>query len=64
MILLTVLGYYILAGLLFGAAFFLRGYAAIAPEARGASIVTRLLWTPASVALWPYLLKKWIESRS
>lgn len=63
MILLTMLGIYCLAGLLFGVAFFLRGYAVLEPGARGASIVTRVLWTPASVALWPYLLKKWIGSR-
>ena len=63
MILLTMLGIYCLAGLLFGVAFFLRGYAALEPGARGASILTRLLWTPASVALWPFLLKKWIGSR-
>lgn len=63
MILLTILGGYLLAGLLFGVGFFFRGYAAIEPGARGASVATRLLWTPASVALWPVLLKKWIGSR-
>ncbi len=64
MILLTLLTIYCLVGLLFGVAFFLRGYAALEPAARGVSLVTRLLWTPAAVALWPYLLKKWIEQRS
>ena len=61
MILLTLLGYYFLIGLIFGLAFFFKGYVAIAPEAKGASIFTRLLWTPASIALWPYLLVKWIR---
>lgn len=61
MILLSLLGWYALLGLLFGLAFLLKGYVAIAPEAKGASFATRLLWTPASIALWPYLLFKWVR---
>lgn len=63
MLILTLLGYYLLAGGVFGIAFFARGYAAIAPESRGASVTVRLLWTPAAVALWPLLLAKWLGRR-
>lgn len=59
MLILTLIGYYLLIGGVFGIAFFVRGYAAIAPEAHGASVWVRLLWTPAAVALWPLLVGKW-----
>ena len=64
MIILTIAEYYLLAGCAFGVAFFLRGYRIIAPEARGASIVVRLMWTPAAIAFWPFLAWKWRTSRS
>ncbi|MEE9322120.1 MAG: hypothetical protein V3U76_16910 [Granulosicoccus sp.] len=53
---------YILAGLLFGLAFFVRGYAAIDPGAAGTSFRVRLLWLPASVVLWPWLLYRWARA--
>ncbi len=59
MLVLTIAAYYLLIGCAFGVAFFVRGYAVIAPEARGASIAMRLLWTPAAIALWPLLARKW-----
>jgi len=59
MVILTLMGVYLLAGGVFGIAFLARGYAAIAPQAQGASLATRLLWTPAAVALWPLLAGKW-----
>ncbi len=60
---LTIVAYYLLIGCAFGVAFFLRGYAVIAPEARGASIATRLIWIPAAIALWPLLARKWQANR-
>ncbi len=64
MFLLSLISYYFMVGIVFGFAFFAKGYIAIAPEAAGASILTRLLWTPASIALWPYLLIKWMSSKN
>ncbi len=64
MTILTVAGYYLLMGCVFGVAFFWRGYAVIAPEARGASLVVRLMWTPAAIALWPLLTRKWLLARN
>ena len=63
MLFLTIAAYYLLIGCVFGVAFFFRGYAVIAPQARGASIAVRLLWTPAAIALWPLLARKWRDNR-
>ncbi len=48
-------------GVLFGLAFVTRGAAAIDHVAKGAGIGFRLLIFPASAALWPLLLVKWIK---
>ncbi|MDD9823166.1 MAG: hypothetical protein OXU98_09850 [Gammaproteobacteria bacterium] len=64
MLILTFFCVYLLVGGVFGVGFFVRGYAAIGPAARGASIPVRLLWTPAAVALWPWLTVKWWRART
>ena len=63
MLILTLIGYYLLAGCAFGVGFFVWGYAAIAPEAQGASLIVRLMWVPAAVVLWPLLGWKWVARR-
>lgn len=63
MLFLTIAAYYLLIGCLFGIAFFVRGHAVIAPEASGASVAVRLLWTPAAIAFWPFLARKWLANR-
>lgn len=63
MLILTIIGYYLLFGCAFGIAFFVRGHGVIAPEAQGASVAVRLLWTPAAVVLWPLLAVKWLAQR-
>ena len=47
-------------GLLFAPLFVLRGVGRIDPSARGASWGFRLLILPGVVALWPYLLRRWL----
>ncbi|MGR3983831.1 MAG: hypothetical protein OD817_01030 [Gammaproteobacteria bacterium] len=64
MLILALIAAYLLPGAAFGLAFFWRGHAVIAPEARGASLAVRLLWTPAAVALWPLLCVKWWRRRN
>ena len=54
---------YVVIGALFGAAFVMRGYAVITPQAQGASLGARLLWWPAATALWPLLAWKWRLAR-
>jgi len=52
---------YLLAGAVFAVLFVWRGAAAIDEMAKGISWKTRALLFPASVALWPALLYKWLK---
>lgn len=52
---------YLVAGLIFGVAFFARGYREIDPSAYGAGLLVRILLVPASVLLWPLLARKWMK---
>jgi hypothetical protein len=60
---LALVGAYAAIGLLFGAAFVLRGAGAVDPGARGAPWGFRALIFPGSVALWPILLRLWLRAR-
>ena len=53
---------YLLVGLLFAPAFAFRGAGVVDPVAREGSLGFRLLLLPASAALWPWLLARWIAS--
>ena len=57
--LVTVLGIYAGAGLVFGAAFILRGAARVDPQADGGSWGFRLAILPGTVAFWPLLARRW-----
>jgi len=46
-------------GLLFALPFAARGVDRLDPDARGARLGFRLAILPASVALWPLLLRRW-----
>ena len=50
------------AGLPFAVAFVTVGIGRIDHAARGAPLGFRLIILPASVALWPLLLAKWVRS--
>lgn len=54
---------YCLLGLVVGVPFVLRGVDRLDPAARGAPLGFRLLILPGSVALWPWLMRKWIQAR-
>ena len=54
---------YGLFGVLFGFAFVTLGVGSVDPAARGGPIGFRLLIFPASAALWPLMLFKWIRRR-
>lgn len=62
LILLLVAGYSAI-GLIFAAAFVLKGAAAIDPTAAGAPWSFRLLIFPGSAALWPILARRWAAAR-
>ena len=50
---------YLLAGLLFAAAFVLRGVRRLDPFAQEATWGFRVVIFPGAVALWPLLLRRW-----
>lgn len=59
-----LLGLYAGLGLLFALAFVTRGIERLDPGAHGASLGFRLIALPASVALWPLLLRRWLAGSS
>lgn len=59
-----LLGLYAAVGLLFGLAFVTRGVERLDPGAAGATWGFRLVILPASVALWPLLLRRWLRGAS
>lgn len=61
-VLLIVLAVYAAIGVAFALAFVTVGVARVDAAARGAPLGFRILIFPGSVALWPMLLWKWIES--
>ena len=53
---------YAAVGLLFGLAFVTIGVTRLDPAARGTSVAFRVVILPGSVALWPFLLRKWASA--
>lgn len=58
-IIVTVVGLYLGAGLLFAIPFVLRGAGKIDPVARAGTWGFRVLILPGVVAFWPLLLRRW-----
>ncbi|MEZ4775532.1 MAG: hypothetical protein R3D00_20270 [Bacteroidia bacterium] len=55
----TLVGIYLLVGVLFGLFFVFRGVQKTDPGAEGTGLGFRLLILPGAIALWPVLLGKW-----
>lgn len=53
---------YTAVGLLFGLAFVSVGVTRLDPAARGTSVAFRVLILPGAVALWPFVLFKWVSA--
>jgi hypothetical protein len=51
---------YLLGGLIFGLVFVTYGVGRFDPAARSTSPAFRLLILPGAVALWPFLLGRWL----
>ena len=58
-----LLGVYAAAGLVFVAAFVIAGIGRIDQVANGSSIGFRLIVLPGAAALWPLLLRRWLNAR-
>jgi hypothetical protein len=56
-------GAYAAAGVVFAAAFVIRGVQRVDPAAKGAPLGFRLLILPGCAALWPLLLGRWMRAR-
>jgi hypothetical protein len=59
-----ILTWYAAAGVVFAMAFLALGVARVDAQAKGAGLGFRLLILPGVAALWPVLLKRWMEGRS
>lgn len=57
---LAIFGIYLVIGGVFAVVFLTIGIARVDPAAKGSPIGFRLLIFPGVVALWPYLLSRWI----
>ena len=55
---------YAAVGLVFAIAFLTQGVSRIDEHAAGTGLGFRLLILPGVVALWPFLLNRWIRARS
>jgi hypothetical protein len=62
--LVWLLSAYAAAGILFAVAFITAGVQRIDPAARGTGAGFRLLILPGAAALWPLLLRRWLEGAS
>jgi len=60
-VLLSLLGIYLLLGLLFALAFVLFGAGRVDPHAKAGTWGFRLLIMPGAAALWPLLLSRWLR---
>ena len=53
---------YALVGAVFALVFVIRGVEQVDFQARGASVGFRFLILPGALALWPFLLKRWLRA--
>ncbi|MGI9316656.1 MAG: hypothetical protein ACR2QW_04920 [bacterium] len=61
---MILLSGYILLGLVFAIAFLFFGFRIILSNAAGSGFLVRVIWTGGAMALWPYLLLRWIRAGS
>ena len=55
---------YLAIGLMVGVSFVWKGVSRIDPAAQGASPTFRLLILPGSIALWPWIVQRWLQARN
>ena len=60
-IMISVVGAYLLCGVLFAIPFIIKGVSAIDEGAQGATFGFRIMILPGSIVFWPLLLLKWIK---
>ena len=63
-ILFSAFALYFAAGAVFGLAFVLVGVTHVLPHPVTVTIGARILLLPGAALLWPYVLGRWLKSRS
>ena len=63
MLLLLLAEVYTTIGLLFAAVFLMTGIKHVDPASTGSSVGFRLIILPGVAALWPLMLKRWIQGK-
>lgn len=64
MILLYGIALYVLVGLVTAVAFGIFGVTQVLPHSASVTAGARILLLPGVAALWPYVLVRWLKSRS
>jgi hypothetical protein len=63
-LLLSGLALYVAAGLVTAVAFVIFGVTRVLPQPMPVTVGARILLVPGAAALWPYVLLRWLRSRS
>jgi len=61
-IIISVVGAYLLCGVLFAIPFIIKGVNAIDEGAQEATLGFRIIILPGTIVFWPLLLSKWIKT--
>lgn len=62
-VILLLIGLYLGVGLIFGLAFITWGVERLDHATKGTSRLFRLLLLPGSIALWPWLARRWMQMK-
>ena len=62
-IIISIVGLYILCGILFAIPFIIKGVTTIDKGAHGTKLGFRIIILPGTIIFWPLLLKKWIKAK-
>ncbi|MEM7363914.1 MAG: hypothetical protein AAF525_07800 [Pseudomonadota bacterium] len=64
MIVGSLLGLYMVVGVLFALAFVVMGIGRVDTDARRSGIIFRVMMVPGATLLWPILITRWLRTRS
>ncbi|MEO8770223.1 MAG: hypothetical protein ABI402_09070 [Ferruginibacter sp.] len=60
----TVIGIYLIGGLMFSIIFISKGLKVLDEGSHGAGIGFKLIILPGCMVFWPFLLKKWMKAKT
>jgi hypothetical protein len=62
-VIISIVGLYILSGVLFAIPFLIKGVTTIDEGAHGTKLGFRIMILPGTIIFWPVLLRKWINAK-